>query len=117
VPDGLVELIVERSDGNPFFVEELIKMLTDEGVIRTDALDGRWTIEADRLDRGGVPATITGVLQARLDNLAPAERLALQCAAVVGRVFWDDAVLAQDIPDGCRETWRTAIRDRGGHAA
>jgi class 3 adenylate cyclase/tetratricopeptide (TPR) repeat protein len=94
VPDGLVDLIVERSDGNPFFVEELIKMLTDEGVVRTDAPDGRWTIDADRLDRSRVPATITGVLQARLDNLSPAERLAMQCAAVVGRVFWDDAIRA-----------------------
>ena len=101
VPDELVHFVAHRSDGNPFFVEELIKMLTERGVIRTDGADGGWWVDTGRVDLQGVPATLTGVLQARLDNLAPAVRAALQRAAVVGRVFWDASVTALDErPDG-----------------
>ena len=57
-----------------------------------------WRIRPDRLQGIQVPATLTGLLQARLDGLPRAEREVLQRAAVVGRVFWDDAVgtLADD---------------------
>ena len=96
VPDELVELIVGRCDGNPFFVEELVKMLIDDLVIHTDAADGRWSIDVERLAVSRVPATLSGVLQARLDHLEPDELNTLQCAAVVGRVFWDTSVAALD---------------------
>ena len=96
VPDDLVELIVDRCDGNPFYVEELVKMFVDDGVIRTDGDDGRWSIDAERLAASPVPATLTGVLQARLDHLGAHELITLQCAAVVGRVFWDASVAALD---------------------
>ena len=64
VPDELVDLIADRSDGNPFFIEELIKMLADRDVIRTDKAMAGWTIDVDRLGSIGVPGTLTGVLQA-----------------------------------------------------
>ena len=96
VPDELVDLIADRSDGNPFFIEELIKMLADRDVIRTDEATAGWTIDVDRLGSMGVPATLTAVLQARLDNLAQPDRAVLQSASVVGRVFWDAAVEAID---------------------
>ena len=99
VPDAIVDLIVDRSDGNPFFVEEIVKMLRDNGVIidadaDADADDhgGCWSIVPDRLDPSDVPTTISGVLQARLDQLGADERTVLQHAAVMGRTFWDDAV-------------------------
>ncbi len=99
VPDSIVDLIVDRSDGNPFFVEEIVKMLRDNGVIidadadaDADAHDGGWSIVPDRLDPSDVPTTISGVLQARLDQLGADERSVLQHAAVMGRTFWDDAV-------------------------
>jgi class 3 adenylate cyclase/tetratricopeptide (TPR) repeat protein len=96
VPDELVELIVARCDGNPFFAEELVKMLIDDGVIRTDAPDQSWSIDMARLAVSRVPATLTGVLQARLDHLGPFELTTLQCASIVGRVFWDSSVAALD---------------------
>ena len=68
-------------------------MLIDDGVIDTSA-DDVWRVDLDRLDRGAVPSTLTGVLQARLDALVAEERRTLQCASVVGRVFWDAAVSA-----------------------
>ena len=101
VPDSIVDLIVDRSDGNPFFVEEIVKMLRDNGVIidadadaQPNGDDGCWSIVPDRLDPSDVPTTISGVLQARLDQLGADERAVLQHAAVMGRTFWDDAVAA-----------------------
>jgi ABC-type oligopeptide transport system substrate-binding subunit/class 3 adenylate cyclase len=91
VPTELRDLIVEGAEGNPFYVEELIKMLIEDKVI----VDGeqQWQIEMGRLAEVRVPPTLTGVLQARLDSLPPEEKLLLQRAAVVGRLFWDAAVV------------------------
>lgn len=90
IPDDLCDLIVVNAEGNPFYVEEIIKMLLDDGVIlkNTDA----WTVDSSRLTNLRIPPTLTGVLQARLDALPPTERDLLQRASVVGRIFWDDAV-------------------------
>ncbi len=90
VPPSLVDLIVERSEGSPFYVEELIKTLIDEGIIVRD--EEQWRVREDRLPTLKVPATLTGVLQARLDNLPAADREVLQQASVVGRVFWNKVV-------------------------
>lgn len=90
VPDNLYDIIVDSSDGNPFYVEELIKMLMDDGVIITSP--DRWRVDTSRLTDMRIPPTLTGVLQARLDALPPQERTVLQRASVVGRIFWDRAV-------------------------
>ena len=93
VPDALRTMVVVRSEGNPFFAEELVKMLLEDGVIeRSPGGDQAWHIRADRLDEVRIPPGLTGVLQARLDRLEPEERATLQRASVVGRRFWDRAV-------------------------
>ncbi|MEJ2738109.1 MAG: tetratricopeptide repeat protein, partial [Anaerolineae bacterium] len=90
VPALLRELVVRGAECNPFFVEELIKMLIEEGVIRKG--ETAWSVDADRLGDLQVPPTLTGVLQARLDRLPFDQRQVLQEASVVGRLFWDLAV-------------------------
>jgi predicted ATPase/class 3 adenylate cyclase len=87
IPDALLELVVTNAEGNPFYVEELVKMLVEEGVI----LPGEevWQVAEQRLAEIQVPGTLMGVLQARLDGLPGAEKVVLQQASVVGRVFWD----------------------------
>ncbi len=90
VPPDLHNLIVNGAEGNPFYVEELIKMLADDGVIVTGA--EVWQVEMERLKKVKVPATLTGVVQARLDRLPDSERETLQHASVVGRIFWDETV-------------------------
>jgi class 3 adenylate cyclase/tetratricopeptide (TPR) repeat protein len=90
VPEALCDLVVEAADGNPFYIEELIRWLLDAGVIVKDG--ERWTIAEEAIEQAPVPSTLRGVLQARLDALPPAEHRTLQRAAVIGRVFWDDAV-------------------------
>ncbi|MBV8855820.1 MAG: protein kinase [Acidobacteria bacterium] len=90
IPNELRELVVGGAEGNPFYVEELIKMLIDQHVIVTGS--DEWSVDATRLGEVQVPPTLTGVLQARLDRLTPEEKTVLQRASVIGRVFWDDAV-------------------------
>jgi len=87
VPEALSDLVVSNAEGNPFYVEELVKMLIEDGIIIRE--DPHWRVETVRLEEAHVPPTLTGVLQARLDGLPEEERKALQGASVVGRVFWD----------------------------
>ena len=94
VPAALRALVTDGAEGNPFYMEELVKMLIDDGVIVAEAQGCR--VLPDKLMGTRVPSTLTGVLQARLDALGPRERNALQQAAVVGHVFWDRALAAID---------------------
>lgn len=90
IPDELTEMIVSRAEGSPFYVEELIKVLIEGNVILTSG--DAWSVQMERLARLKVPATLTGLLQARLDSLSVNDREILQQASVVGRVFWTDVV-------------------------
>ncbi|MBN1429132.1 MAG: tetratricopeptide repeat protein, partial [Anaerolineae bacterium] len=92
LPPMLLELVLNRAEGNPFYAEELVKMLIDKGAIRTGA--GAWQVAPEKLVALEVPATLTGVLQARLDQLPRQELTAVQQAAVIGRIFWDAALAA-----------------------
>ncbi len=94
IPAALRELITGGAEGNPFYMEELVKMLVDEGAIATR--EDRWSVNPDKLLATHVPQTLTGVLQARLDGLVPREKLVLQQASVIGFVFWDQALSAID---------------------
>ena len=95
VPAQLSQLVAGGAEGNPFFMEELVNMLIDRGAIAV--LDGRWTLQAQALLTLQMPATLTGVLQARLDALPADRRRSLQLAAVAGPVFWDQALAALDV--------------------
>jgi serine/threonine protein kinase/tetratricopeptide (TPR) repeat protein len=90
VPPNLREMVVGSAEGNPFYVEELIKVLIDQKVIVTGA--DEWSVDASRLGEVKVPPTLTGVLEARLDKLTPQEKGVIQRASVIGRIFWGGAV-------------------------
>ena len=90
VPHELEDIVVGQSEGVPFYLEEFIKMLIEEGVILKGS--GSWELARGGLSHLRVPPTLTGVLQARLDGLSKEEKEALQTAAVIGRVFWDRAL-------------------------
>lgn len=108
VPEVLRDWIVDRAEGNPLYIEELVQMLSDEGVVSED--QGAWRVDEARLPTLNVPPTLTGLLQARLDGLLPAERAALQRAAIVGRTFTDSAVEALEPGDGARIETRPVLQ-------
>jgi class 3 adenylate cyclase len=87
LPARLSELIIGNAEGNPFYLEELVKMLIEDGVIIKR--EPVWQVQPERLIELRVPPTLTGVIQARLDRLPANERKVLQQASVVGKVFWD----------------------------
>ncbi len=93
-PARLVELLVGRAEGNPYYMEELLRRLIDDGVIVEHG--PHWRVHADRLDGLRLPGTLVGLLQARLDALPAAARQAARQASVIGHVFWDDALRALD---------------------
>jgi len=87
----LLRSIVERSEGNPLYVEEIVRKLIDDGVLRaTEA--SRWEV-AKPIAGIELPRSVQGLIAARLDGLPDDEKQVLQDAAVVGRVFWVGAVV------------------------
>ncbi|MDP9319597.1 MAG: AAA family ATPase [Chloroflexota bacterium] len=76
--------ILEKSEGNPFFVEEVIRMLIDRGAIEREG--ERWVATA-RVSDVEIPDTLQGLLLARIDRLPPETKRTLRVAAVIGRQF------------------------------
>lgn len=84
LPEALSRLVLDRAEGNPLFVEEIVRSLVESGAIVRE--DGRWRLKAP-VDEIAVPDTLQGVLMARIDRLAEDTRRVLQLAAVIGRIF------------------------------
>jgi class 3 adenylate cyclase/tetratricopeptide (TPR) repeat protein len=80
LPDGLRSVLLEKTEGNPLFVEETVRMLVEQG-------EGA----AVR-----IPDTLQALIAARIDTLPPASRSVLRHGALIGRVFWRGAILELD---------------------
>jgi class 3 adenylate cyclase len=89
MPDDVRRRILARAEGNPFFLEEILRMLVDGGVL--EQRDGGWTA-TERLASVPIPDSVHGVIAARLDLLDPRSRDALKRCSVMGRDFWPAAV-------------------------
>ena len=87
--EDAADAVGRATGGNPLFLEEMLRMLVEEGVLveRDGRLEAVTDVESMR-----VPETVQAVLAARLDRLEPLERSVLQRAAVIGQVFWWGAV-------------------------
>jgi class 3 adenylate cyclase/tetratricopeptide (TPR) repeat protein len=95
---GLRDLIRERTDGNPFFVEELVHSLTESGLL--EGTLGRYRL-VEPIETLEVPATVQSVVATRIDRLREREKQALQTASVIGREFSEPILSAVlDWPDG-----------------
>jgi transcriptional regulator with AAA-type ATPase domain/tetratricopeptide (TPR) repeat protein len=77
----LRRLLIERTEGNPFFLEECVRMMVETGVLTGEPGAYRLGAAPPSVE---VPATVRAVLGARIDRLAPQEKRVLQAAAVVG---------------------------------
>jgi len=84
LPEATKEEILTKSEGNPFFIEEVIRSLIEQEMIYRD--DDHWRAR-DEIATISVPDTIQSVLLARVDRLQTEARYVLQCASVIGRLF------------------------------
>ena len=85
----VAERISDSAEGNPLYVEEMLRKLIDDGSLERN--DGSWRATRD-LSQIAVPETISALLAARLDQLELEERAVIQRASVVGKTFWWGAV-------------------------
>ena len=79
---SLKELLIERTEGNPFFLEESVRTLVETKVLAGER--GNYHLEK-KVESTQVPATVQAVLAARIDRLPPEEKQLLQSAAVIGK--------------------------------
>jgi tetratricopeptide (TPR) repeat protein len=85
IPPGLRDVVIERAEGNPFFVEEVLGTLIDLGLLVPDG--GGWRL-VELPEDFRVPDTVQAVVAARVDLLEHADKRGLQAASVIGRIFW-----------------------------
>jgi class 3 adenylate cyclase/tetratricopeptide (TPR) repeat protein len=86
LPARLRELIVGKAEGNPFFLEEVIRTLIDARAIARDASSGHWRATS-QIESVHIPDTIQGVIMARVDRLDEEVKQVLRVASVIGRSF------------------------------
>ena len=109
LPAEFSAAILDKAEGNPFFLEEIVARLMEEGVLAREESGFRVIGDPTRIR---LPDSIQTVLAARIDALTPEEKLVLQEAAVVGRVFWPPP-LRRRLPDADVEAALLGLEGRG----
>lgn len=99
LPARMRDRIAGKAEGNPFFIEEVVRSLIDQGVIEQDGSQFRIT---DRIDTTIIPSTVQEVVMARVDRLPESARHLLQVSSVVGRQFFRSIVAAVVPEEGDR---------------
>jgi tetratricopeptide (TPR) repeat protein len=101
IPKGLRASVLEKSDGNPFFIEEVVRTLIENGVVVSEerVVAGEtkryWVATSDGADFS-IPNNLQSLLAARMDRLEEATRATLQLASVIGRNFYLRVLQAVD---------------------
>ncbi len=85
VPRGILDVVQKKAEGNPLFIEEIIRMLIDQQLIARDE-DGRWRLQ-QQIEAADIPDNLNGLLLARIDRLPEDIKRTLKVAAVIGRHF------------------------------
>ena len=90
LPAEIQTAVLKRTEGNPLFAEEYVRMLQDRGFLVQTG--GGWQLE--EREQLPLPETVQGMIAARLDSLEPPDKELVQNAAVLGKVFWTGALAA-----------------------
>ncbi len=96
LPDDLQTRMIQRSEGVPYFLEEMVNWLIDTKVL--DIHQDPWGVQEEKLDQELLPQTLHHLLSTRLNNLKPEQRGILQAGAVFGRHFWQGGLAALGSP-------------------
>ena len=84
LPESIKEMILQKSEGNPFFIEEVIRSLIEQDLVYRE---GDRFLARSEISNLNVPDTIQSVVLARVDRLQAEAKYVLQCASVIGRLF------------------------------
>ncbi|MFO8082300.1 MAG: adenylate/guanylate cyclase domain-containing protein [Armatimonadota bacterium] len=84
LPPRISDLILDKAEGNPFFMEEVLRSMVDAGLV---VLESNRAIATSAIEDIEVPDTVQGVVAARIDRLPLEDKRTLQTASVIGRVF------------------------------
>ncbi len=84
LPESAREIILEKAEGNPYFVEEVIRTMIEQGAIRQQEKSWQATGEIEQID---LPDTLQGLLLARIDRLQEEVKQTIRTASVLGRQF------------------------------
>jgi class 3 adenylate cyclase len=87
LPEDLHELILRKTDGNPYFVEEVVRTLIDQGTVLQNEAGLQWKADTKVADIP-IPDNLQALLMARIDRLDEQTKLTLQAASVIGRAFY-----------------------------
>lgn len=98
VPTQVIDLLVERSEGMPYYTEEMVNWFIDHAIL--DTRSQPWRFFPEKLREQPLPATLQHLLLTRLSSLSPTERAVLQRGAIFGRRFWTSGVKALGVPAG-----------------
>lgn len=93
LPERVSQLVLQRAEGNPYYLHELANALIAQGVLVRDTDTGEWQLTRP-LTSLDLPDSLQTLLLARLDRLEAEVRHVLQAAAVIGAVFWQKALRA-----------------------
>ncbi|WP_437752278.1 protein kinase domain-containing protein [Sorangium sp. So ce1389] len=95
---SMVRTLADRAEGHPLTLAETLHLLVDAGVIEPRGEEA-WVVREEQLGELALPATVQGIVQARLDRLEAEPRSMLAQAAVVGRTFWEGALEGLQRPE------------------
>ena len=98
VPAQVIDLLVERSEGVPYYSEEMVNWFIDHAILDTRL--EQWHFFPEKLKEQPLPATLHHLLLTRLSSLSATERSALQRGAIFGRRFWTGGLEALGVPGG-----------------
>ena len=87
LPPELRQLILRKADGNPYFIEEIVRTLIEQSVVQKSADGLHWKAET-RIEDIAIPDSLQSLLMARIDRLDSETKSTLQLAAVIGRSFY-----------------------------
>lgn len=91
-PEELIEAACDMAGGNPYFLEQVVRIFLENGTIEV-VDDDRWVVHLENLETTQLPLTVEDAVQARIGALTPQERKVLEQASVIGSVFWLGALV------------------------
>ncbi|MEW6404702.1 MAG: AAA family ATPase [Chloroflexota bacterium] len=87
IPESVSKLVREKSEGHPFFAEELAYALRDSGIVVIENHECRLSSKFESLESLSLPDNLQAAITSRIDSLSPSQQLTLKVASVIGRIF------------------------------